>query len=139
MTRLFLMTLLVLSSGPAHAEWIKILTLDQGETAIYADPSTIIRDDDSTLSGATMAYMEVLYDFKTIQTAGDKSFLSMKMDVNYDCATERSHFVGLTEYAGNMGKGNVVVSGSVAEEDKWQPVNPRSIEHKLWQVACGKK
>ena len=40
MTRLLLIALLVLSSGPAYAEWVAIGSADDGMTA-YVDPDTI--------------------------------------------------------------------------------------------------
>ena len=45
MTRLLLIALLVLSSGPAYAEWVAIGSTDDGMTA-YADPDTIRRKEE---------------------------------------------------------------------------------------------
>ena len=43
MTRLFLITLLVLSSGPAYAEWVAVEnnSLSPGLQTVYIDPDTI--------------------------------------------------------------------------------------------------
>ena len=57
-----LVTLLVLGSGSAYAEWVKISSND---TAIYyADPEAIRRK-------GTLVKMWVLVDFKTIQTSAE--------------------------------------------------------------------
>ena len=53
-----LITLLVLSSAPAYAEWVVLGTTDDGMTT-YADPDTIRRRGD-------LVRMWALYDFKTI-------------------------------------------------------------------------
>jgi hypothetical protein len=46
MTRLFLITLLVLSSGPAYAEWVAVEKnyLLPGRQTVYVDPVTIRRE-----------------------------------------------------------------------------------------------
>ena len=44
--RLFLITLLVLSSSPAYAEWVEIGGNDQIGMTTYADPGTIRRNGD---------------------------------------------------------------------------------------------
>jgi hypothetical protein len=69
--RLFLITLLVLSSSPAYAEWVEIGGNDQIGMTTYADPGTIRRNGD-------LVKMWRLNDFKTVQTVEDNSFLSTK-------------------------------------------------------------
>ena|SRR2546430_7958131 len=66
-----LITLLVLSSAPAYAEWVAVGTTDDGMTT-YADPDTISRKGD-------LVKMWALYDFKTIHTVEGKSYLSYKV------------------------------------------------------------
>ena len=60
-----LLTLLV-SSGPACAEWMSLGTSDSG-TTVYADLATMRREGD-------LVKMLVLFDFKTKQTKADVSF-----------------------------------------------------------------
>ena len=49
MTRLFLITLLVLSSGSAYAEWVRIgYSESLGGYTAYVDPDTIRRSDETT-------------------------------------------------------------------------------------------
>ena len=55
MTRLLLIALLMLSNGPAYAEWVAIGSSDDGVTA-YADPDTIRRKGD-------LVEMWTLYDY----------------------------------------------------------------------------
>jgi hypothetical protein len=57
MTQLPLLMLLIVSSGPAYAEWVSIGSTDDGTTA-YADPDTIRRKEE-------IVKMWILFDFKT--------------------------------------------------------------------------
>ena len=57
MTRLLLITLLLLSSSPAYAEWVKIGDQDQLGMTVYADRETIRR------KGALVKIWQLL-DFK---------------------------------------------------------------------------
>ena len=78
-----LLTLLV-SSGPAYAEWMSLGESDAG-TTVYADSATMRREGD-------LVKMSVLFDFKTIQAKADVSYLSAKAQMEYDCAEQ--HFGG---------------------------------------------
>ena len=69
MTRLFLITLLLLSSGPAFAEWIKVSDSNVAGKAVYVDPSTIRRN-------SNLVKMWQFYDYKTVQTVGGFRFLT---------------------------------------------------------------
>jgi hypothetical protein len=62
MAPLLLMILLVLSSGPAYAEWVETGHHESDDSVVYADPDTIRRKGDRVK-------MWELDDFKTIQTA----------------------------------------------------------------------
>ena len=129
MTRLFLIALLVLSSGPANAEWVLVDANNSGET-VYVDPDTIRRK-------GGLVKMWALYDFKTIQAVWDTSFLSRESQREYDCREDRTRRLALTYFSGNMGSGTVVYSD--ADEQKWESVQAGSVGDALWKVACDKK
>jgi len=129
MKRLVLITLLLLSSGPAYGEWV-LVTGDESGTTVYVDPSTIRQKED-------IVNLWTLYDSKTVETVPAGSFLSIKRQKEYDCAGERSRTLAETLFSGNMGKGKVVLIDT--EERKWQPVEPGSIAQLVWKFACGKK
>jgi surface-adhesin protein E len=124
-----LIAFLVLSSGPACAEWVAIGSTDDGMTA-YGDPDTIRRKGE-------MVKMWSLFDFQIMQYVEGIPSLSKKGESEYDCAEERLRLLALVEYSGNMGKGNVVYTGSI--EQPWKPVVPRSVDQGLWKLACNKK
>ena len=133
MTRLILITLLVLSSGPAYAEWVAIgYSESLGGYTVYVDLDTIRRKGD-------LVKMWYLLDFETIQTVAGDSFLSSKSQHEYDCTEERDRILALTMFSGNMGSGKVVYSSSDKDKWEWAPVQPDSISQTLWKVACNKK
>ena len=125
-----LLTLLVLNSGPAYAEWVKVGGNDQIGMTTYVDPATIRRKGD-------LVKMWQLNDFKTVQTVEDHSFLSTKKQREFNCGGERTRILAATQFSGNMGNGQVVWNNST--EQKWEPVVPESIGQTLWEFACGKK
>jgi len=134
--RLFLLILLMLSSGPAYAEWVAVSHNKEGMT-VYVDPDTI-------RTKGSMVKVWELYDQEIVQT-GQKpgltglggSFLSMKALSEYDCAEERSRSLAYQHFTGNMGRGKLVYSNSV--EGKWEPIAPDSIGRFVWKFACKKK
>jgi surface-adhesin protein E len=126
--RLFLITLLVLSSGPAYAAWVRGVTSEDAEVTVYIDPDIIRRKAD-------LVKVWTLFDYTTTQTAVGKSWLSSKMHRQFDCSEERIRVLAFTMFSGNMGKGEPVYGNS--DEGKWKPVAPGSIEQTRWKVACG--
>ena len=130
MTRLFLITLLLLSSGPAYAEWVKVSERDDAGKTVYVDQATIRRN-------SNLVRMWQFYDYKTVQTVGGNRFLTAKEQWEFDCAEERSRVVARKEFSGNMGSGTMVFTNS--QVGKWLPVMPDSIGRTVWEAACGKK
>ncbi len=129
MTRLLLITLLVLSHGTVYAEWMRVIEIDEGMTA-YVDPDTIRRKGE-------LVQMWVLFDHKTVQTVAGKSYLSSRVQEQYDCTDERTRILSITWFTSNMGTGDI----SFHQDDKgmWQPVPPGSGFHALWTFVCSKQ
>jgi hypothetical protein len=123
-----LLTLLV-SSGPACAEWMSLGASDSG-TTVYADPVTIHREGDQVK-------MLVLFDFKTKQTKADVSYLSAQAQMEYDCAEQRFEGHAVLYFSGNMGNGQLLDRSS--GKGKRLRASPGSLDHDLWKLACGKK
>ena len=77
-----LITLLVLSSGSVHAEWVAIEKNNElaGIMTVYVDPDTIRRK-------GNLVKMWQLIDFKTMQGGRSPSrFSSTKIQKEFDCA-----------------------------------------------------
>ena len=125
-----LITLLLLSSGPAYAEWVSIGANNQRGRTVYTDPD-IIR-----LKGDVVT-MWSLNDYRTRQTMGSTSYLSYKVETEYDCAEERIRTLASTFFSGNMGSGEVVYS--ISKEGQWQLLEPGSLGQSEWEVACDKE
>lgn len=128
-----LITLLVLSSGPAYAEWVLVGRDDTTGMTLYIDPDTIRRRAD-------LVEMWALYDYKTAQSAGRDSYLSKKVQSEYICTEEVRRMLRVTEFSGNMGSGKVVHMKSYlfSTEPRWTPIRP-GVGQTLWKVACNKQ
>lgn len=129
MTRFFLITLLLLSSGSAYAAWVKVNDGDEAGRTVYVDPATIRRN-------SNLVKMWQLYDYKTVQTVGGIRFLTAEEQWEFDCAEERGRVLALKEFSGNMAGGTMVYTNS--QVGKWIPVMPGSMGHTVWKVACDK-
>lgn len=125
-----LIILLVLSSGPAYAEWVAVSVVDQAGITIYVDPGTIHPKGDG------VEVLELI-DYQSMQTVTGTSFLSARVQREYDCAGDRHRTLALTKLSGNMGTGEVILATS--EHQKWEPVYPGSIAKRLWRFACNKQ
>lgn len=126
---ILIMLLLVLSGGPAYAEWVRV-----GETDTYTgyiDPKTIrLKADFAKVWG--------LYDNKTAQSSSEvESYLSIKTLDEYDCLEKQTRNLRLDLYSEQMGKGKML--SSYTNPDKWKPVMPGSVGEVAWKFACGKK
>ena len=130
MTGLLLITLLVLNSAPAYAEWVLLDANNQSGGTVSTNADIIRLKGD-------VAAMWSLHDYKTIQKIKSTSYLSYKVQTEYGCAEERIRKRASTFFSGNMGSGNVV--SSISKEGKWQRVEPGSLGQSEWEVACDKE
>jgi hypothetical protein len=125
----FLITLLVLNSGLAYAEFVKALN-NQTDPTLYVDSDTIRRN------GTVVRWWELL-DYTTVQTVAGISFLSMTLQREYDCTGEQIRVLAMADFSGNMANGKVVFSDFTPSN--WVPVQPESTGQTLWKAACGKE
>ena len=128
-----LIILFFLSTVPAYAEWVAVEKdyLLPGLQTVYVDPGTILRE-------GNLVTMWQLIDFKTMQ--GNRSpgrFLSTKTHKQIDCAEKRRRVLAFTEFSRRMGTG--IAANGYVDKNNWLPVEPESINHALWEVACGKE
>ena len=129
MKRLLIALMLLVTAGAASAEWTAAGFND--EFIQYVDKATIRRD-------GNFVKMWDLADFKTVhKSAAGHSFLSQKIQSEYDCKEEKSRILALSRFSGQMGNGKAVYLDS--ETGKWYPVSPGSMEEILWKIACGKQ
>jgi len=132
MTRWLFLTLFVLSSGPAYGGWVSLGEDENEGLAIYIDPATMSRQDD-------LVTMQILYDFKTPQAKeGSSAFRSASMKRQYNCTKEETRILDITNYAENMGEGEIV-SQRKFETAEWAPVGTLesgTIAKDLWTLGC---
>jgi hypothetical protein len=128
-----LITLLLLSAGPVYAEWIAME--DKYQTprlrTLYFDPDTIRRE-------GNLVTLEMLVDWKSMQ--GNRSpnrFYSTKNTKEFDCARTLVRSLASIDFDGRMGTGRPVGGGAFTNEMSWVPVEPGSLNHGLWAIACG--
>ena len=129
-----LITLLVLSSVPAYAEWVAVEKdyLLPGIQTLYVDPDSIGRE-------GNLVTLWQLIDFKWMQGSarGPTRFLSTKTHKQFDCGGKRLRLLAFTEYSRNMGTG-IAADGHV-DRGNWLSVEPESMNQALWEVVCGKE
>lgn len=77
-----LVTLLVLGSVPAYAEWAAVNHHDEIGMTIYMETDTIRRKGD-------LVKVWELLDYNTTQTEAGRPHLSVKVQFEYDCANKR--------------------------------------------------
>jgi hypothetical protein len=133
MKRLVLITVLLLSNGPAYGEWIKIVDSEQLGMTVYGDPKTVRRTGD-------LVKLWVLFDSKTIQTMAGDSFMSSKGQNEFDCAEERMRVLTFTHFPGNTVRKSACVclrsrtSRAIWEAVKWFiATQPNSSGSQLYQ------
>jgi hypothetical protein len=133
-----LITLLVLGSVPAYAEWVAVEKdyLLPGLQTVYVDPDSIRRE-------GNLVTIWQLIDFKLMQGNaglgrlgfGPHRFLSTETHKQFDCAEKRLRLLAFTEFSRGMGTG--IPADGYVDKDNWLPVEPESINQALWEVACG--
>jgi hypothetical protein len=136
MTRWVMIVLLVLiGGGPAYAGWVSLGGDDKVGMTIYIDPSTITRNGEQRT-------VWVLYDFKTTQSKeGGVSFLSAKLQREYDCEKARTRLVTVLHYDGAMESGKMVLESRPPDQE-WAPVGQLesgTIAKDLWTLACSEE
>lgn len=128
---LFTLSLLFLSTTAtmAMAEWTKVSETDQnGGYTVYADLTTKNRVKDEVK-------MWTLVDYKIEQEDTGIYFLSKKIRRKYDCLSKHVKILAFKLYSWNMGQGELVRAYS--QPQKWEEIQPASIDEIEWKVACG--
>ncbi len=125
----FLLTILFLSSDLAYAEWKPVYEISELATTVSVDPDTIHRNGD-------LVELWVLYDSTITQSGRRGPLRSTKMQIEFECEAQRVRTLAVTDFSGNMGSGKAVYSNQ--DKQGWEPVQPGSVGHTLWKVACGK-
>jgi hypothetical protein len=125
---------LIPAHGSVLAEWVAIdarYQLHPLQTA-YIDPDTIRRE-------GNLATISALIDWKWMQ--GNRSptrFYSTKITKQFDCVEKQVRSLAATDFYGHMGTGQVIGGSGHTSEGHWIAIEPESLNHGLWETACGK-
>lgn len=126
--KLALTSLLSIFCCSAAAEWVPLSGTETD--ALYADPSTILRE-------GSIAKMLHLIDYKTVRTpAGATPYKSTRLQQENDCSGAKARLLYISLYSRSMAGGEIVLSDAALE--KWEPVTPGSGRETVWKFACGK-
>ena len=126
---LFVLATLLLAGG-AQAEWILLGRNDA--IRFYLDHKSLQKNGELT-------QIVQLMDFTTAQWVDAQTVVgSLKMLIEYDCATPRFRALASEAYSEQMAEGKLVSKEQYAEP-KWDPVEPGSTPDKIRQIACAKK
>ena len=128
MIKLLLFLLLMVSTAVC-AEWAEVGSND--EMTVYNDFSSIKKQVNKTK-------MWSMFDFKTVKTIENDSFLSQVFHYEYDCINETIKQLDFIWYSGNMKSGDVVYSQRNMNVEPIS-VTPESINEHLFKIVCGKK
>jgi hypothetical protein len=124
---------LVMLQEVVWAEWVALETRYQSHPlqTTYIDPSTILREDN-------LVVLSALIDWKAMQGGRTPTrFYSTKITKQFDCAEKLVRTLAATDYDHHMGTGEVIGGGVPASEGHWVVIEPGTINHGLWEAACG--
>ena len=127
--RFVVMMVLAVASGLAAAAWTKVATTES-DTDIYVDRTTIVRS-------GHLATMWILEDRKVPDTFAGKTFLSARLQFEYDCKDNQRRVLQSSLYSGQKAGGSNVQTGTKA--GPWRPISPGRVSETLWKIACGRK
>jgi hypothetical protein len=130
MKKLLLILMLFFINTSVMAEWTALKwSHEDGGLTLYVDITTIRKEGD-------IVKMLSLVDFKVIKK-DEVDLYSSRAQNEYDCKEKKIRQLFYSLYSDSMGKGKMEHANS--EHLNWLPVNPRSMEEAMWEVACGKK
>lgn len=123
--------LLAAISGGTWADWILLGVNDTGNMSIHVNPDTIR----NTNAGVKMWS---LLDFKNPMLLTKAApYLSMKLQTEFDCETDKTRTLSASFHSANQGGGETVETSNTV--DPWESVPPESTIEAVWKFACGKR
>lgn len=123
---------LAVFSAAAFADWVSLSGHPSAAGAkFYVD----MAQSQKTATGAQLAHLLDL-PVAQLNTYG-KPYLSERMLVEYDCTKRRARSLTLTQYPGNMGKGDPVAT--FERGAAWALFTLDPVARTMEEVVCGKK
>lgn len=132
MKRLLTRLLVALVPTLVFADWVVVERdyFSPGLQTVYIDPTSLERD-------GNLKTISQLIDYKWMQGnyVGTPRFLSTTAQKQFDCVGQRVRSLSFTEYYGHMATG--VARSAYVVNDQWLPIEPQTLNHALWEIACG--
>lgn len=120
--------LLVLSSGPAWSDWLKVASTEQDD--FY------LSDEQSKKYGANITVW-VLRNHLTARFGKQGAYLSSKDQLEIDCQQRRIRLLYSSDHPKAMGEGQFIDSNHGPMS--WNAVDPRSTLNRVVSFACARR
>lgn len=118
-----LLPLLLLASGSAWADWVKVTSTV--EANFYVDPATLRKD-------GNLRKIWLIMDLKQRDTEGA---ISRRVKAEYDCKGERIKSLALSTHAEPMAGGTIIANYG-ADTRGWNEVPPGSAFDSILKLVC---
>ena len=103
---------------------------DTDEFVAYAET-------DSIEKSSSTAKMWLLYDYKSKHIYLKWTYWSQRSLSEFDCREKRAQTLYYAFHEGQMGGGEMILSGTILP-GLWTPVPAGSVIEKFWRIACGR-
>ena len=121
--------ILFVAASNAWADWTLLGTVEsRGGVEYYFDESTIAKSGDRV----SLWMME---DHKVAQPYSGKTFLSQKVQHEFDCANNRRRTVQSAIYSQRKAEGDALKE--FPNPNSWRPIAPGTIGAAILKIACG--
>jgi hypothetical protein len=127
----FLILVTLLAPAIAQAEWVRLVSVGEGEVTVYVDPDSIKRE------GNVVEFV-TLFDYATVRTLSGAPFQSATMQDEIDCAAKQSRTLSVSSHSEPMAGGHVV-STATGGYVPWTPIDPQGIFSAIFKFVCKEK
>jgi hypothetical protein len=129
--RNFLFLVALLAPTLAQAEWVRLVSVGEGEVTVYVDPASITRE-------GNVVGVSTLFDYATVRTLSGAPFQSATMQDEIDCAGKQSRTLAVTSHSEPMAGGHIV-STATGGYVPWTPIDPQGIFSAIFKFVCKEK
>lgn len=129
MSRPLLFAVLLLVSPAASAQWVQITRNE--DLRLFVDRGDLRRSGD-------LVTVWQLVDYTSAQWLGQTVIMSIRNEVEVDCAGTRMRTIAASAYTEQMGRGRMVVSEK-APAPEWAAIPAGGSAEALWKIACGRE
>ena len=122
-----ILTCVMLLTGSAWAEWVKVAESDGG-TIFYIDDETIRK----------FGNMRLVWEIQNLPARNKAGALSNRSRSEYDCTNERYRMLSFSLHSGLMASGQNLMSIPVNLSEPWRDVPPDTSAETILKYVCAK-